>query len=91
MKWTKAHSRNAVAAKARLRADRYEAVQEHFGGKVFKPRIVPDFTINIRTRSGDRLQITATRFGKHFITADGTTSARKICRGIEMLLRYCDQ
>jgi hypothetical protein len=52
------------------------------------PRLAPDFTINIRSRSGDRLQITATRFGKQLITGEGIRSARSIGRGIEILLRH---
>ena len=58
-------------------------------GKVFTPRSRPDFTINIRSRSGARVQITATRFGKRLLTGEGWRSARAIARGIELLLRHC--
>lgn len=57
--------------------------------KVFTPRPRPDFTISIRSRSGDRVQITATRFGKRILTGEGWKSARQISRGIEALLRHC--
>ena len=91
MKWTKAHSKNAVAAKARLRIERSEAGPEYATAKMPPMRrLVPDFTINIRSRSGERVQITATRWGKQFITGEGVVSARKIARGIEMLLRHCE-
>jgi hypothetical protein len=54
------------------------------------PRCSPDFVINIRSRSGERVQISATRFGKQFITGDGLKPARSISRGIEMLIRNLD-
>lgn len=86
MKWDQAHSRNAVAARARRRVRRLVAGAET-GAAAQGRRVVPDFTINIRTRSGERAQITATRFGKLFITGDGLRSARSIARGIEAALR----
>lgn len=89
MKWTKAHSRNAVAKRARLRIARalVPPVVE-LSRRVPAPRPVPDFTINIRSRSGDRVQITATRWGRQLITGEGITSARRLTRGMEMLLRH---
>ncbi len=89
MVWTKRHSRNAVAAKARKRIERATANWPD-EPKFVPPKpghFVPDFTINIRARTGERLQITATRFGKSFLTGEGTKSARSIARGIEILLR----
>ena len=88
MKWTQKHSRNAVAKRARLRVERATREPMEDNRRVQIPRVVPDFTINIRSRSGDRLQITATRFGKSIISEGGFTSARKIARGIEMLIRH---
>ena len=52
------------------------------------PKLIPDFTINIRTRKGDRLKITATRWHKQFITGDGIKSARQITRGEECILSH---
>ncbi len=89
MKWTQQHSRNAVAAKARLRMERAADPEVGFATKVFTPRPRPDFTINIRSRSGERAQITVTRIGKRFLTSSGWRSARSIGRGIETLLRHC--
>lgn len=92
MRWTKQHSQNAVEAKRRLRILR--ATQEPEPQPDWKmpklPRHVPDFTITIRTRRGDRCQITATRYGKQMLTGDGIKSVRQIARGIEALLRHCE-
>lgn len=88
MKWTKRHSRNAIAAKSKLRLQRAKEdynYEPQLGVK--PPKLIPDFTINIRTRKGDRLKITATRWHKQFITGDGIKSARQITRGIEVLIR----
>lgn len=91
MRWTKQHSKNAVAAKQRLRILRAQQEPEpQPDWKMPKMlRHVPDFTINIRTRRGDRCQITATRWGRQLITSDGIKSARQVARGIEMMLRHC--
>ena len=51
------------------------------------PRLKPDFTIRIESKSGDRVQFSVTRFGKSFITPDGSKSAREISRGVENLIR----
>src|SRR5208282_6650549 len=89
MTWTKQHSQNAVAAKRRVRIQRLSALAVPLPGTVPKPRrFVPDFTITIRSRSGERVRITATRYGRQLITGDGIKSARSLCRGIEMLLRW---
>lgn len=92
MRWTKQHSQNAVAAKHRLRIIRaqQEPEPETNWSAPKLTRHVPDFTINIRTRRGDRCQITATRFGKQLITGDGIKSVRQVARGIEMMLRHCE-
>ena len=88
MTWTKAHSKNAVAAKARKRLAAVEQLGfEEQGGRVRLPRLAADFTINIRARSGGRVQISVTRLGKRFLTAQGVRSARQISRAIEVLLR----
>ena len=91
MRWTKQHSKNAVAAKERLRQQRDAAPWTEEPRYVAPKlgRFVPDFTINIRTRRGDRMQITATRYGKQMLTGEGIKSVRQITRGIEALLRHC--
>ena len=89
MKWTKRHSANAVAAKLRLRIARGESeLQPEARGSVYTPRRPrPDFVIQIRSKSGDRVQMSLHRFGKRFITSQGIKSAREISRGIEALIR----
>ena len=89
MRWTKAHSLNAVAAKKRIRMERATAEWQD-EPKYVAPklgRFVPDFTINIRCRTGERMKITATRSGKQMLTGDGIKSVREISRGIEILLK----
>ena len=92
MRWTKRHSLSAVAAKARLRIERANAEWPDEPKWVAPKRgkFVPDFTINIRARTGARVKITATRFGKSFLTGEGIKSARAISRGIEILIRNLD-
>jgi hypothetical protein len=91
MTWIKQHSQNAVAKRARLRIERANAELDFSPVKIKSPgKLVPDFTINIRSRSGERVQITATKWGKQFITGDGVKSARSISRGIEAMLLYCN-
>lgn len=85
--WTKEHSRNAVAAKRRRRLERADRPAAEPRRYVPHPRPTPDFTIQIRSRSGDRVQVSVTRLGRRFLTADGVKSAREISRGIEVLLR----
>ena len=98
MRWTKQHSKNAVAAKARLRRERFEAAAaalnhelREFRAHAAPPhfRAEPDFKITIEARGGERTRIFITRIGKKFLTTDGFKSARQIARGIEMLLRHC--
>lgn len=88
MNWTKRHSQNAVAAKARQRKLRAEAKLTAHAGYVPHPRPTADFVITIRARTGERTQISATRWQQQFLTGDGIKSARQISRGIEMLLRH---
>ena len=91
MRWTKAHSANAVAAKRRLRILRAsEPLLDEPSSQFFHPRkLKPDVKINIEFRNGERVQITATKFGSKFITTDGMKSAGGIARGIELILKYC--
>lgn len=87
MSWTKRHSKNAVAATARLRLERWEAV-ERFSepGEKFHlgKRVKPDFTIRIESARGERLQVSIHRFFGRVRTSDGQ-SAREFCRGLEQL------
>jgi hypothetical protein len=89
MRWTKQHSLNAVAARERRRIERANAQwPDEPKWEAPKPgKFAPDFTINIRAKSGDRVQLTASRFGKSFLTGEGIRSAREISRGIEVLIR----
>jgi hypothetical protein len=89
MIWTKQHSRNAVAARARLRIERAQNQPDLMPpGKVPVPRRPkPDFIIRIESKSGERVQLSLIRFGKRFLTRDGFRSARQISRGIELLIR----
>jgi hypothetical protein len=82
------HSHNAVAKRARRRMER--AAREWDEGNRSAPvprRPAADFILTIRSRSGDRVQVSATRVGKQLLTADGLVSARQLARGIEHLLR----
>ena len=86
---TKQHSNNSVAAKARRRMEQNKVpCAPEPPGRAYAPRPVPDFTIQIRSRSGDRVQISVTRFGKQFITSEGIKPLRDIMRGMEQLLRH---
>jgi len=86
--WTKRHSQNAVAAKARLRMERAQRQIVEATGYARHPRPTPDFVITIRARTGERAQISASRWHKQFLTGEGIKSVRQISRGIEMLLRH---
>lgn len=89
MVWTKLRSARAVAARARRRLARAAAPPDGSSVRVFTPRRpAADFIIRISTCRGDRIQISLTRFGRRFLTADGPRSARQISRGIEMLLLH---
>jgi hypothetical protein len=87
MTWTKQHSRNAVAAKARLRIERAEAEPAHEPRRrVFTPRRgKPDFIVRIESARGERLQISVHRFMGRVRTST-SQSARQFCRGLEQLL-----
>jgi hypothetical protein len=87
MRWTKRHSQNAVAAKARLRIQRALAEPEFApSAKVFTPRRTkPDFIIRIESARGERMQVSVHRFFGRVRTSDGQ-SARQFCRGLEQLL-----
>lgn len=86
MKWTKRHSKNAVAAKAIKRMSRAEPSLDQSGPKkIFVPRRhKPDFIVRIESRSGERIQISVYRFLGRVRTSDGK-SARQLCRGLEQL------
>lgn len=87
MKWTKRHSQNAVAAKARLRIARANTKLELSDGKCFKPRIpAADFIITIKSNRGERLQVSAWRFNGRVMLSDGVKSVRQFCRGLELLI-----
>ncbi len=84
MLWTKQHSQNAVAAKARKRMA--EPVIDESTGTPYKPRKAkPDFIIRIEDRFGERIQMTINRYNGKVITSTGQ-SARQLCRGIKQLI-----
>jgi hypothetical protein len=87
MRWTKQHSKNAVAAKERIRMER--ALAEPEIEPTRKLRMVrkarPDFIIRIESARGERLQVAIHRFFGRVRTSDGQ-SAREFCRGLEHLL-----
>jgi hypothetical protein len=86
MRWTKRHSRNAVAAKERQRLAAASAEPKIVVGKVYHPRKPkPDFIIRIEDRFGDRIQISVNRYMGKVMTSTGQ-SARQLCRGIEQLI-----
>lgn len=85
--WTKRHSRNAVAAKARLRIARATTEPELPSGKFPIPRRpAADFIITIKSKRGERLQVSVWRYYNKVILSEGITSVRQLCRGIEHLL-----
>ena len=87
MRWTKQHSRNAVAAKERLRMERALAEPEiEPTRKMQIPRKSrADFIIRIESARGERMQVAIHRFFGRVRTGDGQ-SAREFCRGLEQLL-----
>lgn len=87
VKWTKRHSQNAVAAKARLRLARANAGAPAEGQTLVRlPRKAkPDFIIRIEDRFGERMQVSVWRTGGRVWTGSGQ-SARQFCRGLEQLL-----
>lgn len=85
--WTKRHSQNAVAAKGRLRIARANAEPELSPCKCFKPRTpAADFIITIKSKRGERLQVSAWRFNGRVLLSDGVKSVRQFCRGLELLI-----
>lgn len=86
MQWTKAHSRNAVAKKARLRIERAKMPTEDVGEFNVKTRASkPDLIIRIEDRFGQRIKIPIHRIsGKVYLT--GYISVRQLCRGLEHLI-----
>ena len=56
-------------------------------GKCYTPRRVsPDFIITIRSKRGERVQVSAWRFNGRVILSEGIKSVRQLCRGIELLI-----
>ena len=88
MRWTKQHSNNAVAAKARLRIARADSEPDvDTLNKCYHPRKpAADFIVTVKSKHGDRLQVSAWRFGKQIILSEGVKSVRQLCRGIEHLI-----
>ena len=86
--WTKRHSKNAVAAKARLRIARANAdVVPEPARKMPKPSTpAADFIITIKSRRGERLQVSAWRFNGRGMFSEGIGSVRQFCRGLEQLI-----
>jgi hypothetical protein len=86
--WTKRHSQNAVAAKARLRIARANSdVEPESPVKVVTPRrAVADFIITVKSKRGERLQVSAWRFNGRVLLSDGVKSVRQFCRGLELLI-----
>ena len=61
------------------------AVDEN--AKVFHPsRPTADFTITIKSKRGERLQVSAWRFNGRVLLSDGVKSVRQFCRGLELLI-----
>lgn len=87
MRWTKRHSQNAVAAKARLRIARAHAEPSWPRVKCHVPRTpAADFIITIKSKRGERLQVSVWRFNGHVILSEGIKSVRQLCRGLEHLI-----
>lgn len=87
MKWTRERALRAVAAKERLRIER--ANVEIDCTPVNLPRIRaarPDFKISIESKRGERLQISIWRSGRGIFTNCGIDSARRLCRGLELMI-----
>jgi len=87
MRWTKQHSRNAVAAKEWLRIERANAdpVIEPTRKIRIPRKSRADFIIRIESARGERMQVAVHRFFGRVRTSDGQ-SARQFCRGLEQLL-----
>lgn len=87
MRWTKLHSQNAVAAKAFLRIARATAAPAVKDRRYLpKPRRpAADFIITIKSKRGERVQVSIYRWRGSVRTREGQ-SARQFCRGLEQLL-----
>jgi len=48
--------------------------------------VSPDFIITIRSKRGERVQVSAWRFNGRVILSEGIKSVRQLCRGIELLI-----
>lgn len=92
MKWTKAHSQNAVAAKARRRLTMAEAEPEASSRKSYQPRSAAKWRIQVRDlERGDSLTLTlhCLPWPARFVAAQGGEySAAQIGRGITALLTH---
>lgn len=87
MKWTRTRSLRAHAAKERLRIQRAESEPEIDCVKCPVPRKpAADFTIQIRSRTGERIQVSIWRFYNRCVISDGIKSVRQLCRGLEQLI-----
>ena len=49
----------------------------------------PDVKITIELKSGERTQISATRWHDRFITSDGIRSISELKTGIGLILKHC--
>lgn len=86
MRWTRERSIRANAAKERLRIARATAEPEMPIGKVQIPRRpAADFIITIKSKRGERIQVSMWRFYNRCLFSDGIKSARQLCRGLEQL------
>lgn len=92
MYWTKQHSHNAVAAKARLRIQRAEAVPTFDRRKVRVPRGRARFRFSIRDdKIGDSLTLSLAELpwrGRFVDAAGNETSTAKLCRLLREILNH---
>lgn len=86
-KWTRERSIRANTAKERLRIQRAQAEPEIDRVKCPVPRKpAADFTITVKAKSGERVQVSVWRFYNRCIISDGIKSVRQLCRGLEQLI-----
>jgi len=86
MRWTKQHSKNAVAAKERKRmanATAEPVMERRRVGSSHKAKA--DFIIRIEDRFGERVQVSAVRYLGRVSLSTGQ-SVRQFCRGLEHLI-----
>lgn len=87
MKWSKQRSLRAHAAKERLRIKRAQAELEIDRVKCQIPRRpAADFTVTVRAKNGERVQVSIWRFCNRYIISDDIKSVRQLCRGLEQLI-----